>query len=250
MRRSGLVAALPLLLVACAADPALRVPPTRPAPEGLSAPIVAERYARALSSAAALHVTQRTFENGAPSGSSESWMTRDGIRTDVSERGAIVYSLSVQGTQAQERIPAGATADGVRGPRFDAYELTTPGQIEYPRLVSVGWACPVGNVFGTWLGTDPPLPAAMVPRIASSSLVGVADLDGAECAVIRWEPPRDPADTDGFHMGGTYYLDLASGWLVRSDQFQATDRRRIDRTAILRTTEIPSVPAHRFDLNH
>ena len=171
-------------------------------------------------------------------------MTRDSVRTEVSDDGRVVYLLSVRDDRAQEFIPAGAVADGTSGSRFEDYTLPEPFSIGRPRLVSVRWGCHVGDQFGTLLAPDRRMYQALTPRIASSELLGTADVDGARCAVIRWDAPPEP---DGFLQGATYYIDLSTGWMRRNDRYQAEGSRRDERVSLYKI-EPADPPAGIFEL--
>lgn len=224
-----------VMVASCAADPATRPPMVSQAPAALTATQVAEKFDLAGASASGLHVEARTFENGRASLTAKSWMSRDSVRTEISDAGRLVYVLSVRGERAQESIPAGCVADATQGPRFEDYTVADPCWIGSPRLVSVSWGCHVGDLFGTWLSPDRRMYATLTPRLSASTLLGVAEVDGARCAVIRWEmEPQGAQEAGRFRQGATYYIDLATGWLRRTEQYQAEGNRRVERVSLYR----------------
>jgi hypothetical protein len=224
-----------MVLASCAADPAMRSPSVSSAPAALTATDVADLFNRASASVSGLHVVQRTFENGRPSLTAESWMTRDSVRTEVSDDGRLVYLFTVRGQHAQEYVPAGALADGTRGPRFEDSTVSRLGWIDSPRLVAVSWVCHVGDQCGTWLGEHSRMCATLTPRLSTSTLLGIAEVEGASCAVIRWDwEPETPDSANTFSQGATYYVDLATGWLRRTEHYQAEAGRRMERVSLYR----------------
>jgi hypothetical protein len=242
--RALLVAWL-VLIPACAADPATRSPAIHTASSDISPQDVADRFRRALVSTQSLHITQRTFQNGRETLTSESWMTREAVRTDIYDQGLRVYSLAVNDTRAREIIPKGAVADEKSGPQYEEYILDTPHIIDHPRLISVGWACHVGNMFGTWLSSEQRLAGILAPRFETCTVLGTADVAGIQCAVLQWDEEfGDAGSSDSFRQGATYYLDLDRGWLLRADQYQQDHgARRISRTLILDVNETALPPA-------